>query len=81
MKVLFILILGMASLSCKPTRNNSIDERPYFYTLPPNADLKTRIAACNSDPDYVFNVDAEVCCKKTQKVMRGQCIDMPQIEE
>ena len=80
MKLTTLLVLGMA-LSCKPTKNNSIDQRPYFETLPANADLKTRVQACNEDPEYVFDVNTELCCKKTQKIIRGRCVDMPKVRE
>jgi len=80
MKLSTLLVLGMA-LSCKPTQNNSIDSQSYFQALPANADLKTRAQACNADPTRVFDVNSELCCKKTQKIIRGQCVDVPSLNE
>ncbi len=76
MKVLGLLVcfLWVGTFSCKPSVDNSIDNKPYFLLSEEQKALLTREEKCKKSRG-TFTINPENCsCPKNTTLVNGQCV-------
>lgn len=68
----FLLVYSLSS--CKPTKDESVDEMSYFRTNDAQKVLKTREQECNSKADRAFDRSVEVCFVTVNKTIE-ECVN------